>query len=347
MENYKWLMQSNNSNYEQKEKVENKHSSFGIIKTATTNLYAKKKVNPEEEIDRMIRSMLNPAFDKKFSFSYGFPTPSIPIFIQNSINLKTNSLGTAWFSINFGQFLAASSFINTDGSVSTSVRSSNIFTSKETVSVGVNQIGSGLPIDHQAVNALSVNMEGNASSLYSAVKPGPALVRYDFMGNLNVSQGIVSAGIDYTAISTPGANVGVKGSLAPDLRRVTSKIIEDCPFNLTTSVTSSIEASYLPQELTTLKMVSPLASNDDITQRFFLLITGAEPNTTVARIKISQAWEGKPSPEYADLHSTTLLTSNDPGLMNEAITTIFENGLVLRVVSDGEFGLGKYTKYVD
>jgi hypothetical protein len=198
------------------------------------------------------------------------------------------------------------------------------------------------------ITALDVMAETNTTSLYNALRPGPSAVRWEYIGRLDLSSGVVSAGINYSFV-TPASgtgNVGRPNGLLPDLNYTTTKAVEDCPFRVTTAVTNNIDAIFIPHDTDTLNMRSPSYGNSNMQQRLFIMVSNAEPNQKIGRIKIMQNWETKPNSSFSDQTSTFIVHSPPMESFRDAMYTLVQNGLVIRASDDGDFGLNKIAKII-
>lgn len=305
------------------------------------------------QVGTVIQSMMSPANFRNFCFPSNYITPALPVHISNSLFISTNANGCAWVEVNFGQFLTNSNFSNTDSVFTANVsnglakRSSNVFIHKNVVPTGVLPMNGTVPLTLDNVDAVDLMKENNTTSLYNALRAGPCSVRFDFMGRLDTSSGIVCAGINYSYVdssNTAFGNQSTANGLAPDLVYSTQKAIEDCPYRLTTAVTNSIEATFVPHDEDALAMRQANFGNTSIQQRVIFLITGAAPNAVVGMLRVSQNWEAKPNSAYSDQISTFVQRAPSMEIYKKAAQEIVDKRMVLRVVADEEFGLSKFSK---
>jgi hypothetical protein len=302
-------------------------------------------------INQAIQSILSPSDYRNFSFPSNYLTPSIPIHITNSFSITTNAKGCAWVQVNFGQYLTSANYVNVDSSVvggvssGSAIRASNVFVSKLNPVLPALPLSGSAPIDLDGIDAIPIMSEPGSSSLYNAVRAGPSVVRWDFSGRFDTSSGTIATGINYSFVETssaPFGNANTLNGLTPDLRYTEKKNIEDCPYKVTTSITNSVEAVFIPHDEDTLTMRQPSKANEGIQQRLFILISGAEPGANIGNITVSQNWEAKPNATYSDQMSTFIQKAPSMEIFKEAVNEIVTKRMVLRVVKSSDLGLAKF-----
>lgn len=287
----------------------------------------------------LYEAMIYPELSKGIKFPSDFM--SIPTFtyqIKNSFTISTNELGNCWLEINLGQFLDQSKFKLGAGSSkngNSTIGNSNIFVCNDDTLDSVNPISSNSsvckPSDVMAVK----------TGIFNSVRPGPSSVKYEYIGRLDIASGNVTMGINYSNISDPTAQVGVNG-LLPDVRYSTLTALEDCPFARTVFITDPLKGIFIPHDSSVLNLKPP---TDDVStatpQRLFLLVTSAPPSQTIARITITQNWEGTPTKDYSDLLSLSYNTFPVDFNGKEIYEYMISHNMII-TKDDSEFGLYKF-----
>jgi len=182
--------------------------------------------------------------------------------------------------------------------------------------------------------------------IFNSVRPGPCSVKYDYLGRIDIAAGTVTMGINYSNVSAPGVTTPSNG-LLPDVRYSTQAAIEDCPFARTVPSTESLKAIFIPHDSSVLNLKPPTDDTSTVTtQRLFILINSAPAKDTVARITITQNWEGTPTKEYSDLLSLSYNTFPSQFNGKEIYTYMISHNLII-TRDDSEFGLYKFNYMKD
>lgn len=289
----------------------------------------------------LFEAMIYPELSKGIKFPSDFM--SIPTFtyqIRNSFTISTNESGNCWLEFNMGQFLDESKYktgqdSNKNGK--SEIGNSNIFMSNDNSLDTVTQISSNSSI------CVPSNVMAVKSGIFNSVRPGPCSIKYEYIGRIDIASGNVTMGINYSNITDPDAEVKVNG-LLPDVRYSTLAALEDCPFARTGFITDPLKGIFIPHDSSVLNLKPP---TDDVStatpQRLFLLVTSAPPSQTIARITITQNWEGTPTKEYSDLLSLSYNTFPVDFNGKEIYEYMISHNMII-TKNDNEFGFYKYNK---
>ena len=236
--------------------------------------------------------------------------------------------------VNLGQFLDSTQFrVGTSGGTA-GRPSSNVFLNTTSVEASTAVIS-----DFVGLNTLAVS-----NSPFNAVRAGPILVKYEYIGRLDIVAGTVSMGMAFSNVASGTASTGgadtitVGGNLSPDINYRTLQAIEDLPYAITVPSTETLRAVYVPHDYTMLNLRSPTDSTSNLmTQRLCIILSsnpGSEPGAA-GRITIVANWEAVPSPAFADILTTSYNESApstyDP---NGIFDSIVKNNLVITKEDD-------------
>lgn len=286
----------------------------------------------------LYEAMIFPEFAKGIKFPSCFM--SIPTFtyqIKNSFTISTNNVGNCWLEFNMGQYLDESRFkdgVNNKNGTS-NIGNSNLFVCNDDTLTGND------PINSVATVCVPNNLMKGKSNIFNAVRPGPTSIRYEYIGRIDIASGNVIMGINYSSQSDSNATTPSNG-LLPDVRYSTLSAIEDCPFARSANITDNLKAIFIPHDQSVLNMKPPTDDTSTVTcQRLFMLTTSAPPNQTIARITITQNWEGTPTHEYSDLLSLSYNTFPSEFNGEDIYKYMISHNLII-TKDDSEFGLYKF-----
>ena len=286
----------------------------------------------------LFEAMIYPELSKGIKFPSDFM--SIPTFtyqIKNSFVISTNELGNCWVEFNMGQFLDESKFINgtSKKNGTSNTGNSNIFICNHESLDSVN------PISSDATVCVPSDVMSIKSGIFNSVRPGPCSIKYEYIGRIDIASGNVTMGINYSNMNDPAASIKVNG-LLPDVRYSTLAALEDCPFARTVFATDALKGIFIPHDSSVLNLKPP---TDDVStatpQRLFLLVTSAPPSQTIARVTITQNWEGTPTKEYSDLLSLSYNTFPVDFNGKEIYEYMISHNMII-TKDDSEFGLYKF-----
>lgn len=286
----------------------------------------------------LYEAMIFPELAKGIKFPSNFM--SIPTFtyqIKNSFTISTNSSGNCWVEFNMGQYLDESRFkdgVNNKNGTS-NIGNSNLFVCNDDSLDGNTAVSS-------AANIVVPNplMKGKAN-IFNSVRPGPTSIRYEYIGRIDIASGNATMGINYSTMNDTNATTPVNG-LLPDVRYSTLSAIEDCPFSRSVNITETLKGIFIPHDYSVMNLKPPTDDTSTVTcQRLFLLVTSAPVNQTVARITITQNWEGTPTQDFADLLTLTYNTFPNNFNGDEIYKYMISNNLII-TKDDSEFGLYKF-----
>lgn len=279
-------------------------------------------------------ALLFPEFAKGFKFPATFQIPTYCFQQKSSFSIPNNSTtGNLLIQVNLGQYLDPSNF-RSDGTA-TNFATSNIFYSNNS-NTGVSQLADITQANYIALSTL----RGPTGTPFTAIRPGPMLVKYEYSGRLDSASGTVTMGIGYSRVSNPTtANFAAnaiptdQNGLLPDLNYSTIQAIEDLPFSRTVSVTENLRAVFVPHDYSLLNLKNPTdAGNTIIPQRLYILVIGnpgSDPAAS-ARITVCSNWEAIPSTGFADILTTSYnenASSNYDG--RDVFDYIVKNNLVI------------------
>jgi hypothetical protein len=305
----------------------------------------------------LFEAMVFPELAKGVKFPAPFQIPTYCFQQKNSFTITTNASGNAFVQINFGQFLDASLFktgiagvgaaganalgyFNTTGvdnrNGTSNVANSNVFICNDPSLNGVTNISSVGTV-MQGVNVCQVN-----NGTFNSIKAGPASVKYEYIGRLDISAGNVTCGLNYSSVADPaGVSAGANG-LYPDVNYSVLTALEDSPFARTLPITDPMKAVFVPQDYTLMNLKSPLDSTSTVMpQRLFFLILAGPPNQTVARISVTQNWEGTPTRSFADIISLSYNSFPADYDGKEIYDYMIKNNLII-TKDESEFGVKKF-----
>ena len=156
----------------------------------------------------LIEAVLYPEKAKGFKFPAPFQTLSYSFQQKNSFYVKTNAFGNCFIQITLGQYLDETQFktgtstanaLGIPGSQNgtSAVGQSNVFVCNHSSLNGTTPIAN----TGDVLAASNVNMV--SSELFNMVKAGPMSVQWDYTGRIDAVSGTLTAGINYTKVTTP------------------------------------------------------------------------------------------------------------------------------------------------
>lgn len=232
-----------------------------------------------------------------------------------------------------GQFLDASRFAAGTASARSA---SNVF-----LNLTGAENPAGTNFNFTGLDTLAVGNFGAGSFPFNAVRAGPILVKYEYIGRLDVVAGTVSMGIAFSNVAdVTGVSVGnpattqtISTGLLPDNNYKQLQQIEDLPYSITVPSTESLRAIYVPHDYTMLNLKAPTDSSSTLmTQRLCILLTSnpASDPGAAGKITIVANWEAVPSPAFADI-LTTSYNEQSPSTYdpNGIFDAIVKNNLVI------------------
>lgn len=298
-----------------------------------------------KSVGNIIEAMVRPDLYPDVAFPSLFSTPGIAVSMNASFDLKTNANRFAWLEVNFGQFLTQASYVASVSGATQPFGLSNVFTSTTTsIFDGTSRFIQGTT-DKAWIEArqdLVESISNSNTQLFNAVRAGPACITYDFSGRLDIAAGSVTAGIDYSFASDAN-NVNAPNGFLPDINFLTIKAVEDCAVKYKGNILDSFRACFVPQDETALFLRAPNGGNQNIQQRFYLIVSGAEPNTTIGKITITMNFECKPNPNFSNIIPQTLTRTVDSGHYNWAVSEMFKRGLIISRTTDSVgYGLNRF-----
>ena len=257
----------------------------------------------------LFESILYPEKAKGFKFPGLFQTLTYTFQQKNSFYVKTNEYGNCLIQVTLGQYLDSSQFktgttttnpLGVAGSQNgtSTVGQSNVFVCSDSSLTG------STPISNTGNIFAASNVNIVPSDIFTMVRAGPMSVQWDYTGRIDAVSGTLTAGINYTSVSSPSGIVAgndPKG-LYPDVTYSTLTALEDCPYARSFHVSESVRAVYVPHDFSALNLRSPTdAVTTIMPQRLYILIIGAIPNSTIGKITITSNWEGMPTKNYSDI----------------------------------------------
>jgi hypothetical protein len=167
-------------------------------------------------------------------------------------------------------------------------------------------------------------------------------VKYEYIGRLDISAGNVTCGLNYTAVADPVGTTSSVNGLYPDPTYSVLTALEDCPFARTLPITDTVKSIFVPQDYTLMNLKAPTdATSTVMPQRLYILVLAGPPNQTVARITLTQNWEGTPTRNLADIISLSYNTFPCEYDGKSIYDYIISNNLVI-TKDDKEFGVYKF-----
>ena len=302
------------------------------------NNHSYRKIDIYEHHRTLYEAIIFPELAKGIKF----PSPfmSIPTFtyqIKNSFTISTNSFGNCWVEFNLGQYLDESKFkdgINNKNGNS-NIGNSNLFICND------DSLDGNVAISSSANITVPNPLMKGKTNIFNSVRPGPTSIKYEYIGRIDIASGNATMGINYSTMNDPTAQVPVNG-LLPDVRYSTLSALEDCPFARSVNITESLKGIFIPHDHSVLNLKPPTDDTSTVTcQRLFLLITSAPINQTIARITITQNWEGTPTQDFADLLTLSYNTFPNEFNGDEIYKYMISNNLII-TKDDSEFGLYKF-----
>ena len=196
-------------------------------------------------------------------------------------------------------------------------------------------------VSEEATVTVPNNLMLGKTGIFNSARLGPTSVKYEYIGRIDIASGNATMGINYTQKSDVNANTPVNG-LLPDTRYSVLANLEDCPFARTVNITDPLKGIFIPHDISVLNLKAPTDDTSTTTVlRLFLLVTSAPPSQTIARITITQNWEGTPTHNYSDLLSlsyNSFSSDFDGKFIYEYM--ISHNLIVTK--DDSEFGLYRF-----
>lgn len=286
----------------------------------------------------LYEAMIFPELSKGIKFPSNFMAiPTFTYQVKNSFTISTNSLGNSWVEFNLGQYLDESRFM--DGvehkNGTSDIGNSNLFICND------DTLDSTNPISSEATVCVPSAIMKGKSGIFNTVRPGPTSIKYEYIGRIDIASGNVTMGINYSSMSDSDATTPVNG-LLPDVRYTTLAAVEDCPFARSASTTENLKGIFIPHDQSVLNLKPPTDDTSSVTcQRLFILVTSAPVSQTIARITITQNWEGTPTQDYADLLTLSYSTFPSEFKGDDIYKYMITNNLVI-TKDDNEFGLYKF-----
>ncbi len=276
--------------------------------------------------------------------------PAFPCSKVGEINLTTNSAGAIFFQINLGTYYRSSQFAScrtTSGNLPSSICVTN--TPSSTAGVvwsGLTEIQTNSGVAITGTSATNINdsyllgndINAEEVSLFSSIRAGPALIKFEYIGGIDDCQGNVTCGFSFTR-GTTNTDTAVPNSLNPDLTYSNIKATRDLPGAVSCPITKVIEARFLPHSFDTINFKQPSATSSEIVQRFTIVVTGAKPSMTLCRVKVVTNFFGNPGTSLAEIVKPTVDTCYVPNdnEFSQAVNALQEDDLVI--------GYGKSTEY--
>jgi len=287
----------------------------------------------------LFEALVFPEIAKGVKLPSQFQIPTYVFQQKNSFTVTTNTNGNAYVQVNMGQFLDSSRFktgaVGSQNGTST-VGNSNVFMTDSTTGTltGVNPIANTAMI---ASNVMQVN-----TGTFNTVRPGPASVKIEYIGRLDIASGNLTMGLNYTSVADPANIASSVNGLYPDPTYSVLTALEDCPFARTVPITDSLKGIFIPHDYSMLNLRSATdASSVPMPQRLFILATAAPPNSTICRITITQNWEGVPTQQFSDLITLSYNAFPSNFDANEIYSYMIENNLVVSK-NELEYGIFKH-----
>lgn len=281
--------------------------------------------------------------------------PAFPCSKVGEINLTTNAAGAIFFQFNFGIYYLASQFAacrTSTGNMPVGICVTNTPTSIAAVQWdGLFQIPDNTGVAVTGTNATTLsasNLIGNdinaeTLSLFSSIRAGPGLIKFEYIGGIDDCQGNITCGISYTR-GTTNTDSAIPNSLCPDLVYSNIKLTRDLPGAISCPITKVVEARFLPHSFESINFKQTSAGPLDIVQRFSLVVTGAKPSTTIGRIKIISNFFGNPNSGLAEIVKPTVDTCYIPNEseFSSAVDALTEDGLVIGCKKSTEYNAFGY-----
>ena len=291
-----------------------------------------------EENRTLFEAIIFPELSKGIKFPSSFMgIPTFTYQVKNSFTISTNSKGNCFVEFNLGQYLDESRFkdgvANKNGT--SKIGNSNLFVCNDETLDG-NTI-----VSEEATVTVPNKLMIGKSGIFNSVRPGPTSIKYEYIGRIDIASGNATMGINYSAKTDEKATTPVNG-LLPDTRYSVLANLEDCPFARTVSITDPLKGIFIPHDVSVLNLKSPTDDTSTTTvQRLFLLITSAPANQTIARITITQNWEGTPTHNYSDLLSLSYNSFSSDFDGKFIYEYMISHNLVI-TKDDSEFGLYRF-----
>lgn len=334
----------NNMVYKQKPKK--KVSSDAIKKFARKIYQIQKNISPSyrpieiyEHKRALYEAMIFPELAKGIKFPSNFMIPTYSFQMKTSFTLTTNSSGNVLVQLNQAQFLDPSRFktgaVGSQNGTSV-VGNSNLFICND------NSLDTINPVSNVGTVMQAQTILQTPANFFNAVRPGPAAIQYEYIGRLDIAAGNVTMGIAYSTVPDPsGTSLSVNG-LYPDPTYSTQQAIEDCPLARMVPVTSSLKGILIPHDYSVLNLKPTTdASSIPMPQRLYILVNAAPPSQIIARVTVTQNWEGIPTPQFADFITCSYNTFPSEFDGKEIYEFMIANNLVI-TKNESEFGLYKF-----
>lgn len=341
------VFQENENHYYAKRKNKRSHESSLALQKFAKRVHQLQKVKSPsyrpieiyEHRRALYEAMIFPELAKGIKFPSNFMIPTYSFQMKTSFTLTTNAFGNCLVQLNQAQFLDPSRYktgaVGSQNGTS-DVGNSNLFICNDVSLNAVNPV-SNIGTIMQAQTVLQA-----PNNFFNAVRPGPACIQYEYIGRLDIAAGNVTMGITYSNVTDPvGVTSSVNG-LYPDPTYSTQANIEDCPLARMVPATTSLKGILIPHDESVLNLKSTIdASSTPMPQRLYLLINAAPPAQIVARITITQNWEGVPSSQFADFITCTYNTFPTEFDGKDIYSYMVANNLVI-TKNESEFGLYKF-----
>ena len=354
--NHKGKYNNHKNNGELHRQYDNKYALDRVEKELNRPRLDNNQVNYFIDDSTIVEAMVRPDLHRGISFPSLFNTPGTPIHRYNTLTLKTNSNGVCWVQVNFGQYLGKTSFVPSgttfDNNQVVPFGRSNVFVSDPEYGMvnGVQTKSDVLDgtttynnVDFSSKQFKASSVMKEEIEMYNAVKSGPCAAWYDFTGRIDISSGVVTAGINYTFSKDESPNEqNAPNGFLPDPNYITLKSIEDCPYKQSGSVLDSLHACFIPHDQSVLDLKDPKAGNHGVQQRFFLIITGAPANKEIGQLKLAMNHDGKPNSKYADNISTRITQTPSLDSLKTASDWLITNNKVIRVAKDQGYGMKRF-----
>ena len=291
-----------------------------------------------EENRTLFEAMIFPELSKGIKFPSQFMAiPTFTYQLKNSFTISTNSKGNCFIEFNLGQYLDETRFkdgiVNKNGT--STIGNSNLFVCND------ESLDGNTVISEAATVTKPNNLMVGKTNIFNSVRPGPTSIKYEYIGRIDIASGNATMGINYSSRSDPNATTPVN-ALLPDTRYSVLSSLEDCPFARTVNITDPLKGIFIPHDISVLNLKSPIDDTSTTTvQRLFLLITSAPPSQTIARITITQNWEGTPTQDYADLLSLSYNSFSSDFDGKYIYEYMISHNLII-TKDDSEYGLYRF-----
>jgi hypothetical protein len=220
-----------------------------------------------------------------------------------------------------GQF----SRLNSSGGLSVNDKS-NLFVFNSAASTANNyDPSSTTPATAAMMNASTIASVDD--SAFQAVRPGPILMKIEYVGRLDIAAGTLTGGVAYS-----NAGNATDDAISFDNSYTTISFLEDTSYSKTVPATDSLRIVYVPHDYTCFNLKLSTDASSLITQRAYFIISGSPGNTPAPgfRVTIVQNWEAIPKPRMADILTTSYNLSCPAGFEGkEVLDFIMKNNLIV------------------